>query len=331
MQYLTQNAAFESLFRYTAGFGVSREAICDAAGIDVAAATVGSGLVPATAMFDAVEFAAQATGHRDFGLLMAERLDARIIGLPALIAERCGSIHDYYGLMQQHMGHHTTGYTLSLDEDATGGVGRLRVFAQGRFRPAQFAEAVLAIHARAIRQFLGASWRPGKVLLAHRQLGTAADYRRAFGTTVVFEAGQNAITFTPEDLQWRAPGHAATEHGFERIETPDHVDIVDRTTAIIRAFLPAGDASLKAVAAALSVTPRTLQRELARAGSSYSLLLTEIRAILARDYLARSGVRASEVAGLLGFSDATALSRFVRQAMGTSPRDLIRNSRRRLG
>jgi AraC-like DNA-binding protein len=323
MEHLTQNAAFESLFSFTGSLGVSREALCAAAGIDVSAATVGGGLVPATAMIDAVEFTAAATGYPNFGLLMAERLDSRIIGLPALIAERCTSIHDYYALMQQHMRHHTTGYSLALDEDATGGIGKLRIFAQGRFKPAQFAEAVLAVHARAFRQFLGASWRPGKILLAHRQIGKAGDYIRGFGTEVVFEAGQNAITFTSEDLQWRSSGHAAeVRERLDQIGKADHHNIVDRASAIIRAYLPIGEANLVAIASALSMTPRSLQRDLAACGTSYSRLLAEIRCTLARDYLARSGTPVSEVAGLLGFADPTAFSRFVRDAFGTSPREL---------
>ncbi len=323
MEHLTQNAAFESLFSYSGSLGVSREALCDAAGIDVSAATVGGGLVPATAMIDAVEFASIATGHPNFGLLMAERLDSRIIGLPALIAERCASIHDYYGLMQQHMRHHTTGYSLTLDEDATGGVGRLRIFAQGRFKPNQFAEAVLAVHARAFRQFLGADWRPAKVLLAHPQLGKPSDYRRGFGTEVVFEAGQNAITFTSEDLQWRSSGHAAVvRERLDQIGKTDQANIVDRTAAIIRAYLPIGEANLTAVASALSMAPRSLQRDLATSGTSYSRLLSQIRCVLARDYLGRSGTQVSEVARLLGFADPTAFSRFVRESFGTSPRKL---------
>ena len=323
MEHLTQNAAFESLFSYTGSLGVTRQALCDAAGIDVSSATVGGGLVPATAMIDAVEFAAGATGYPNFGLLMAERLDSRIIGLPALIAERCASIHDYYVLMQQHMRHHTTGYSLALDEDATGGIGKLRILAQGRFKPVQFAEAVLAVHARAFRQFLGASWRPGKVLLAHSQLGKAADYRRAFGTEVVFEAGQNAITFTSEDLQWRSSGHAAVvRERLDQIGKADQANIVDRVSAIIRAYLPIGEANLDAVASTLSMTPRSLQRDISACGTSYSRLLAEIRSALARDYLARSGASVSEIAVLLGFADPTAFSRFVRETFGKSPREL---------
>lgn len=326
MEHLTQNAAFESLFSYTGSLGVSREALCDAARIDVSAATVGGGLVPATAMIDAVEFAATATGLPNFGLLMAERLDSRIIGLPALIAERCVSIHDYYALMRQHMRHHTTGYSLALDEDATGGVGRLRIFAQGRFKPVQFAEAVLAVHARAFRQFLGASWRPGKVLLAHRPASKAGDYSRAFGAEVVFEAGQNAITFTSEDLQWRSSGHASVvRERLEQIGKLDQANVVDRALAIIRAYLPLGEANLVSVATALSMTPRTLQRNLATAGTSYSRLLAEIRSALARNYLASSGIPVSEIAGQLGFADSTAFSRFVREAFGSSPRRLKRD------
>jgi hypothetical protein len=231
MVHFTQNAIFDSLFRYAERVGVRREEICDAAGTDLAAASTGGALVPAAAIFDAAEFISEATGQPNFGLLMAERVDSRIIGFPALVAERCGSIRDYYALIDQYLRHHTTGYSYSLDEDEGGAVGRLRFHARGRFRPCQFAEAALAVHARTFRQFLGDDWRPGKILLAHKQIGSIADYRRGFGTEVVFEAGQYGLTFSAEDLRWRAPSHAAVVRGqLVQVGAAIEADTISRTS-----------------------------------------------------------------------------------------------------
>ena len=150
MAHFIQNTSLEPLFRFAATLGVSPERICDAAGLDLVAATISGGLVPASAAIDAVECASIASGYPNFGLLMSERLQSRTIGLPALIAEQCRSIPDYYDLMQQYLGRHTTGYALLLDHDVSGGAGRLRILSRGEQEPRQFAEMALAIHARVL-------------------------------------------------------------------------------------------------------------------------------------------------------------------------------------
>ena len=141
------------------------------------------------------------------------------------------------------------------------------------------------------------------------------------GTLTLFHLSD--IHFGLEDRDALGAVRAAiVRERLDQIGKADQANIVDRTSAIVRTYLPIGDANLAAVASALSMTPRTMQRELAAWGTSYSRLLAEIRSALARDYLARSGTSVSEVAGLLGFADPTAFSRFVREALGKSPREL---------
>ncbi|MEY2927896.1 MAG: hypothetical protein RL367_2373, partial [Pseudomonadota bacterium] len=123
MSHFAQNTSLEPLFRFAATLGIRAEDICDAIDLDIQAATISGGLVPAAAVIDAVEWVAAASDTPNFGLRMAERIEPRIIGLPALIAEQCRSIPDYYDLLQAHLGQHTTGYSFALDHDAFGGVG----------------------------------------------------------------------------------------------------------------------------------------------------------------------------------------------------------------
>ena len=316
MAHFTQNTILAPLFRYAATLGVSTERICEAAGIAPALAIATGALVPAAAIIDAVECAGIASGYPNFGLLLAERVEPRIIGMPVLLAEQGRSIDDYYELLQQHLRHHTTGYSLSLDHDISGGVGRLRILARGRQQPRHFAEAFLAIQARSFRQFLGPDWRPRKIFLAHAKLGTVGDYARAFDTDLVFEAGQNAIVFSAEDLLWQA-----LPEGVGGIDEPD---IVRRVSFLLRPLLASRGADVAAVAAALALTPRTLQRQLARHGTSFSGLLAELRLTLARDFLGRQALSATETAMRLGFSDLSALSRFLRQNGAGSCRELMK-------
>jgi AraC-like DNA-binding protein len=325
MSHFAQNTSLEPLFRFAATLGIRAEDICDAIDLDIQAATISGGLVPAAAVIDAVEWVAAASGTPNFGLRMAERIEPRIIGLPALSAEQCRSIPDYYDLLLAHLGQHTTGYSFALDHDGFGGVGRLRIISRGRHEPRHFAEAVLAIHIRAFPQFLGAHWRPGKVLLAHDQLGNAHDYARAFGTEIVFRAGYNAIIFSAADLLWRTPDHGSDMRlHLERVAAAGRHDVAGRASAMIRMLLPSGGATIGAVSAALFMNPRTLQRKLRHAGTSFSHLLAETRIALARDYLGRGAISATEAAARLGFAEVSVFSRFVRKQLGVSSRTLMR-------
>ncbi|WP_295640320.1 AraC family transcriptional regulator [Novosphingobium sp.] len=327
MPHLAQNTSLEPLFRFAATLGIGADDICDAIGLDLRAATV-RGLIPATAMIDAVEWVATTSQTPNFGLLMAERVEPRIIGLPALIAEQSRSIADYYDVIAAHLGQHSTGYTFMLDQDGPGGVGRLRVLSRGLYEPRHFVEAVLAIQLRVFPQFLGPAWRPTKVLLAHAQLGRAGDYARAFGAQVVFEAGYNAIVFSADDLRWRAARQGnGVRHHLEHVAAATQRDLSSRVVTAIRTLLPTREATIEAVAAAMSINPRTLQRRLQRSGTSFSQLLAETRIELARDLLGREGISATETASRLGFAEPSVLSRFLRKRIGISPRRFRQNWR----
>ena len=73
------------------------------------------------------------------------------------------------------------------------------------------------------------------------------------------------------------------------------------------------------VAMMLAMSPRTLARKLAAEGTSFATLLQEVRQTRARQYLRSDDLSLSEIAALLGFSDATAFSRAFRGWEGQSP------------
>ncbi|MEM9457427.1 MAG: helix-turn-helix domain-containing protein [Myxococcota bacterium] len=73
------------------------------------------------------------------------------------------------------------------------------------------------------------------------------------------------------------------------------------------------------VAMMLAMSPRTLARKLATEGTSFATLLQKVRQERARQYLRSDDRSLSEIAALLGFSDATAFSRAFRGWEGQSP------------
>ncbi len=73
------------------------------------------------------------------------------------------------------------------------------------------------------------------------------------------------------------------------------------------------------VAKALGMSPRTLQRRLEELGTSYQLLLDDVRRRSARRLLAHTDLDSGEVAFLLGFEELNSFTRAFRGWEGTTP------------
>lgn len=95
--------------------------------------------------------------------------------------------------------------------------------------------------------------------------------------------------------------------------------IVGRVRAALLPRLAGGEARLAPVAAELELSPRTLQRKLAEAGSSYQQVLDSLRFGLAQDYLRRRELGLVDIAFLLGFQEQSAFTHAFREWSGMNP------------
>jgi AraC-like DNA-binding protein len=99
----------------------------------------------------------------------------------------------------------------------------------------------------------------------------------------------------------------------------DRGDILNRARIEITDRLPSGGVSEGSVAQALNMTKRTLHRRLREHGASFRSLLTDVRKNLVAGYLKDDALNLTEIAFLLGYSDASAFSRAFRRWFGKSP------------
>ncbi len=81
------------------------------------------------------------------------------------------------------------------------------------------------------------------------------------------------------------------------------------------------------VAAALEMSARSLRRHLQAHGTTFQQLLDDTRSALAMQHLSRGRLAVSEIAFLLGFSDASAFHRAFRRWTGTTPQAYAREAR----
>ena len=96
----------------------------------------------------------------------------------------------------------------------------------------------------------------------------------------------------------------------------------DRTRAVLTEALPSGQGGVDTVARRLAVSSRTLQRRLRSEGTSFKAVVDDTRESLARHYLRRTQMTATEIAYLLGFDEATSFFRAFQRWTGTTPETL---------
>ena len=98
----------------------------------------------------------------------------------------------------------------------------------------------------------------------------------------------------------------------------------DEVRKVLISRLSGGDMRLGAIAHRLATTPRTLQRRLAREGTSYDDLRDSVRKDAADELLDDTMLSLAEIAYLLGYSEPAAFHRACKRWFNTSPRALRR-------
>jgi AraC-like DNA-binding protein len=108
----------------------------------------------------------------------------------------------------------------------------------------------------------------------------------------------------------------------------DRALTVDSVRERVTSLLTEGYPTIDRVAAALSVSARTLQRRLQDDGVSYGQLIDDIRLQTARQLLEGSELPLRDVASKLGYADPGSFSRFFLRRMGKTPRTYRQECRR---
>lgn len=96
-------------------------------------------------------------------------------------------------------------------------------------------------------------------------------------------------------------------------------DLVSRVKLAMLQDLPSGSPSEDAIAKAVSMSTRSLQRRLAEDGTSFTALLALLRKELAEQYVEDRDIPVTEISYLLGFSDVSSFSRAFKRWTGRSP------------
>ena len=155
----------------------------------------------------------------------------------------------------------------------------------------------------------------------------AAAHERHFGCPVRFGAEHDALLVAWETLRFpnrlSDPGMSQffEAHLAKELEAFDDDNSLEHRVRIeVSQALSDGIPTVSTIAKRLGMSPRTLQRRLAKTGHSYQQLIDEARRQLAEKLLRRTEYSLQEVAFLTGFSEQSAFNRAFKRWAGQTPR-----------
>jgi len=313
-----------NLWRALEARGMDPAPIFRAAGIDPAALKVPGTRVPARTSQRLLRLAEQAVGDPSLGIDVARQMHGTALHAvgyawlsSATLGEACRRFARYMRVL-------TELWTMRIEE-GSGGVRIAFLFA-GAQPPAVWVHDWLAAgFVRLCRITYGEAFTPLDVTVVRSAPDPRAPFDEWFRCPIVWGAARASVLCRHEDLAQPLPtanpdvALANERVALEYLERLDRSDIVAQVRRRILELLPSGPPTQMEIARALALSPRTLHRRLAEAGTSFAELLDNARRELAAGYLQRTDYSIAEVAYLVGFAEVSSFNRAFRRWTGKSP------------
>lgn len=332
MQLIAEAAGTRQFLAYLDHIGVDERAL-DMGEVDPALRRSTAPMaISAQFIVDLMEAAAEFLRRPDLGVHFAEWLDPHGFGPLGLLGENCTTFADRFRLARRFV--HLQNNALAFEQMQEGDNVMVMCVVHPVLRPRarQFTEAIVAHSVRNARSLLGLGWNPVRIELAHTPPPSTTTQRRYFRCPVHYHAERDGFVMTSTDFHRRLPkGDAETvaflETHLASQESRWPTELRGQVANLIAAQLAGGGASLARIAALLAVSPRTLQRRLAEQGEDFGEILTSVRVDIIRTYLSqRPPLLLARLSHLLGYSEPSAASRFIKTHFGKSARAIRRES-----
>lgn len=307
------------------GFPVRR--LLGQAGIEERSLAVDGARLPIAEHVAFFERAAEATRNSCLGLDFGRTRDTRDAGLIGYVGLSSPSLLDALRNLSRYRKVFSDAVEMDVDDLET--KGRLRwwfhgVPAQSGSQSVEFSAANLL---RALRSMADEPFAPVRVGFVHQRDEGFAAHQAFFGCPVRFGAGENEIVLHRGDLA--RPIRSADNRLLTLLRRycedvlARHAErappVVERVERIIADGLPHGDVSLSGVASQLGMSTRSLTRRLAEHGTSFKVLVENLRRDLALRYLEGSTLGLMEIAFLLGYSEVSSFTHAFKRWTGKTP------------
>lgn len=308
-------------------FNGDARALCDACGVDVEIFEADEeALISYRVLSDLLEYTAHKLDIPDLGLRIAASHGIDALGPLALAIQNSKTVAHAMHCAASYLFVHTT--ALDLNIVGLGDITELRVkIGLKNFYPensCQASDKAIAVVHGVLKILAKDSYQPLSVALPHAPLCEPRVYEDYFGAKVSFNCAQSVIRLNTHVMATSLEGR--NDHirqialKFLREQQPT----IERTLKaqvenLIIKSLGTKSCNRDDVAAALSMHPRTMQRQLNVHGLCFVEIRDSIRKSRASHYLHETEVPLSQVASIIGYSDQSILTRSCQRWFNATP------------
>ncbi len=322
-------AALTGLGALCRTYGVDAVRVLREAGLPASAESQPDRRLPVTAVNQAFELAAQATGRDDFGLRLAELRGLSNLGPIGLIARDEPSVGEAFGVIEAYLPLHNDALAISRERFGDLLVLRSEILAPGR--KVQASDIAVAMQHRILRQLAGPGWAAEEVCLTRGEPADPARFRQALGPHLRFNAEFDGIVIRADLFARPNPLADAAFRPYAgqllRSAAPGASEsMTERVRRVLGLLLASGRCTAGHVAAQLGISRRTLTRALEAEGTRFLALHDDARSEVAQRHLAGRARNLAEVSDLLGFSSPAAFTTWFRRRHGISPSEWRRRN-----
>jgi AraC-like DNA-binding protein len=304
-----------------ARYGVDADTVLAAAGLAPDALDDGDATIPFVALHAVIVAAVERTGAPHIGLDIGAAWPSADRGLAMTLMRASATLGEAIETYVAHQWLNSDGnvlFHLRYPQRATVGYAIARPL-PGTLAPMHDGGAASIV--AGIRDLLGDDWTPDGVELSRATPADRAPYRIHFRCPVQFDAEHTAVHFPMRDLLRPLPmADAPLKRRLEAEATrqPDPT-LPTRLYRSLRVLLLDGTVHAESVAQQLSLSRRTLDRRLRAHGTSFKVLLDNVRLEVARHLLRETTLPVFRIAQALGYNDETAFIRAFRGWTGAPP------------
>jgi AraC-like DNA-binding protein len=283
-----------------------------------------NGRVAAGIEFDVWDAVEAATGDPCIGLRVADEVEAGALGAYEYMLRNCATLRAAIQAANRYERVVDDLTRVALIEDD--GVAHLRLWRVGDYpHPGHGVECLFWVLSRLVGVAMPGA-KAIEVRFAHRMTGTLEERTRRFECPVKFDQPYSEVLFPSALLDQRNTladprlGQVLEEQVSRMLASlPTEDPLIHRARVMLAALLAAGNASLETLAEELHLSARTLRRRLEAQGTSYKLLLDDLRKQLACHYVAQTDQSLEQIAQRLGFTEPSTFYRAFKRWQGTTP------------
>lgn len=312
-----------------AQIGVEEGVLISHAGIDSEVFSRDNERIPAEKLSQIFQFAMQESGDPYLALHIGESVPYQSLGVLGYLLINAGTVGEMLEKFNRYQ--KLIGERLKFHFEDDGNQYKIALYIQGNPMipvPRFHAEVHLAAIINIINQIAGQTLQPDRAVFWHAKPDGVEGYKKLFGNTLFFEAGESAIYLSKSGLEIPlAFSNPPMLKYFEAQANTILKDMEEKSAysdvkQVILQSLGEEQVDIGFVAQRLGMSIRVLQKRLKEEKRTFREALSEVRIQLATHYIQNTEMDMGSIALFLGYSEASAFLRAYKKQTGKRPGEI---------